>query len=75
MNNSWNGVMNPYNKGTFQNYLNLCFNAVPKSKVGDLSYTSTVQDYVRRNVNPTKYPELHRKFTSGYYQSSAVDNA
>lgn len=62
--------MNPYNKGTFHNYLNLCCNPVPRSKVGDLSVICTVQDYVKRNVNPSKYPEVHQKYSSGYYQSS-----
>ena len=69
INNVFRGLMNPYNKGTFQNYLNLCCNPIPKSKVGDLSINCTVNDYVKRNVNPSKYPDLHRRFTSGYYQS------
>jgi hypothetical protein len=73
MNSVFRGVMNPYTKGTFRNYLDLCCNPVPKSKVGDLSYICTIDDYVKRNVNPTKYPIIHRRHNSGYYQS--IDNA
>jgi hypothetical protein len=74
INNVFNGIMNPYNKGAFQNYLDLCCNPIPRSKVGDLSIICSVTDYIKRNVNPSKYPEIHQKFLSpGYYQS--VDNA
>ncbi len=71
LNNQFNEIKNPYNKGSFQNYLNVCCNPIPKSKVGDLSVVCTVNDYVKRNVNSSRYPDIYQRYSSvGYYQLS-----
>ena len=62
LNNAFMGMPNPYNKGIFRNYLDLCCNPTPKSKVGNLAQYYTVSDFVRRNVNASKHPLIHQRF-------------